>query len=53
MNFGGIEEPEYSAFDSSRVVVWPVSYEGTVSYGTEKPAGPNHWHSWSGSTKAR
>jgi agmatinase len=34
MNFGGIDEPEYSGFDSSRVVVWPVSYEGTVSYGT-------------------
>jgi agmatinase len=34
MNFGGIEEPEYSSFDDARVVVWPVSYEGTVSYGT-------------------
>ena len=34
MNFGGIDEEEYSAFDSSRIVVWPVSYEGTVSYGT-------------------
>ena len=34
MNFGGISEPEYCDFDSSRVVVWPVSYEGTVSYGT-------------------
>jgi agmatinase len=34
MNFGGIEEPEYSGFDSSRVIVWPVSYEGTVSYGS-------------------
>lgn len=34
MNFGGIEEPEYCELDSSRVIVWPVSYEGTVSYGT-------------------
>ncbi|MEO6390311.1 MAG: agmatinase [Pyrinomonadaceae bacterium] len=34
MNFGGISEPEYCDFESSRVVVWPVSYEGTVSYGT-------------------
>jgi agmatinase len=34
MNFGGIEEEEYSSFDSSRIVVWPVSYEGTVSFGT-------------------
>lgn len=33
MNFGGIEEPEFSGFESSRVIVWPVSYEGTVSYG--------------------
>ena len=34
MNFGGIDEEEYSSFDSSRIVVLPVSYEGTVSYGT-------------------
>lgn len=34
MNFGGIDEEEYSSFDASRIVVWPVSYEGTVSYGT-------------------
>jgi agmatinase len=34
MNFGGIEEEEFSSFDASRIVVWPVSYEGTVSYGT-------------------
>lgn len=34
MNFGGIDEDEFSSFDSSRIVVWPVSYEGTVSYGT-------------------
>lgn len=34
MNFGGIAEEEFSSFESSRIVVWPVSYEGTVSYGT-------------------
>src|SRR4051812_31011660 len=34
MNFGGISEEEYSSFDRSRILVWPVSYEGTVSYGT-------------------
>ena len=34
MNFGGIAEEEYAGFDAARVVVFPVSYEGTVSYGT-------------------
>ena len=34
MNFGGIDEEEFSSFERSRIVVWPVSYEGTVSYGT-------------------
>lgn len=33
MNFGGIAEEEFSSFDKSRILVWPVSYEGTVSYG--------------------
>ena len=33
MNFGGIAEEEFSSFDNSRIIVWPVSYEGTVSYG--------------------
>ena len=33
MNFGGIAEAEFSSFDSSRILIWPVSYEGTVSYG--------------------
>jgi agmatinase len=33
MNFGGIEEEEFSSFDEARIVVWPISYEGTVSYG--------------------
>ena len=39
MNFGGIEETEFSAFESSRVLVLPVSYEGTVSFGTGTGAG--------------
>ncbi len=34
MNFGGITEEELSGFDGARILVWPVSYEGTVSYGT-------------------
>jgi len=39
MNFGGIDEEEYSSFDTARVLVLPVSYEGTVSYGTGTGAG--------------
>lgn len=34
MNFGGIAEAEFSSFEQARVLVWPISYEGTVSYGT-------------------
>jgi agmatinase len=34
MNFGGIDEQQYSSFENARILVWPVSYEGTVSYGT-------------------
>jgi len=34
MNFGGISELIHSDFDSSEILVLPVSYEGTVSYGT-------------------
>jgi agmatinase len=33
MNFGGIAEEEFSSFDNSRILIWPISYEGTVSYG--------------------
>jgi agmatinase len=33
MNFGGIAEEEFSSFENSRILVWPVAYEGTVSYG--------------------
>ena len=39
MNFGGIDEEEYSSFDTAKVLVWPVSYEGTVSYGGGTGAG--------------
>jgi agmatinase len=39
MNFGGIDDEELSSFETARVVVWPVSYEGTVSYGGGTGAG--------------
>ena len=39
MNFGGIDETEFSNFDDSRVLIFPVSYEGTVSYGAGTGAG--------------
>ena len=34
MNFGGIAEAEFSDFQPSRILIWPISYEGTVSFGT-------------------
>ncbi len=34
VNFGGIEEEEFSSFENARILVLPVAYEGTVSYGT-------------------
>ena len=39
MNFGGIDEEEYSSLDAARILILPVSYEGTVSYGTGTGAG--------------
>jgi agmatinase len=39
MNFGGISEEKFSSFDASRVLILPVSYEGTVSFGTGTGAG--------------
>src|SRR3989440_1714583 len=33
MNFGGIAEGEFSNFENARILVWPIGYEGTVSYG--------------------
>src|SRR2546423_11054534 len=40
MNFGGIEDEALSSFERAPGVVWPVSYEGTGSYGTGTGAGP-------------
>src|SRR5437870_8909838 len=34
MNFGGIDDERYSNFDTAEVLILPVSYEGTVSFGT-------------------
>ena len=39
MNFGGIDDENYSSFDTAEVLVWPVSYEGTVSYGSGTGSG--------------
>jgi agmatinase len=39
MNFGGIEESEFSSFERSRVLIFPVAYEGTVSFGAGTGAG--------------
>ena len=39
MNFGGIDEEEFSSYENARVLILPVSYEGTVSYGTGTGAG--------------
>lgn len=39
MNFGGIEEKKFSEFEDSRVLIFPVAYEGTVSYGAGTGAG--------------
>ncbi len=39
MNFGGIDEKEFSSFDAAQVLVLPVAYEGTVSFGTGTGAG--------------
>src|SRR5437660_12443991 len=33
MNFGGIAEEAFSSFETARILIWPISYEGTVSYG--------------------
>ncbi len=38
-NFLGIEK-EFSAFDSSRIVIFPIPYEHTVSYGGGTKNGP-------------
>src|SRR5690242_3932162 len=37
--FGGLE-PHQSAYDNARVLIWPVPYEKTVSYGLGTHEGP-------------
>lgn len=39
MNFGGIDDEALSSYDAARVLIWPVSYEGTVSYGSGTGSG--------------
>ncbi len=39
MNFGGIEEEEFASFENSQVLIFPVAYEGTVSFGAGTGAG--------------
>lgn len=39
MNFGGIDESQYYDLDTAKILILPVSYEGTVSYGTGTGAG--------------
>lgn len=39
MNFGGIDEEQFCSFDTAEILILPVSYEGTVSYGTGTGAG--------------
>ncbi len=39
MNFGGIDDERYSNFEDARVLILPVAYEGTVSYGGGTGAG--------------
>ncbi len=40
MNFGGLE-PEFCEFEKSKVLVWPIPYERTVSHGTGAKHGPS------------
>jgi len=39
MNFGGIDDEQLCSLDASSILILPVSYEGTVSYGTGTGAG--------------
>jgi agmatinase len=39
-NFGGIAESQFSDFDAARILVWPIPYEGTASYGRGTADGP-------------
>ena len=40
-NFGGIADSHYVDFDRARILVWPIPYEGTVSYGRGTASGPS------------
>lgn len=39
MNFGGISKAEFSEFENARILVLPVSYEGTISHETKTAKG--------------
>jgi agmatinase len=39
LNFGGLE-PRLSSFENSRILIWPVPFERTVSYGHGTKYGP-------------
>ncbi len=39
MNFGGIDDERFSSFENASILILPVGYEGTVSYGTGTGAG--------------
>lgn len=39
MNFGGISEAEFSEFENARILVFPVSYQDTISHETETAKG--------------
>lgn len=41
MNFGGIVEGALSNLESARILIQPIAYEGTVSYGGGTGAGAN------------
>src|SRR5262245_22139752 len=39
VNFGGLSE-DLSDYENASVLIWPVPFEGTVSYGTGTKYGP-------------
>lgn len=39
LNFGGIAEAELASFETARILILPIAYEGTVSYGGGTGAG--------------
>src|SRR5829696_6686170 len=40
VNFGGLDESQ-SALENARVLIWPVPFEKTVSYGAGTSNGPD------------